>query len=57
MSEGGSSDQFSITFSYIPLSLVITATVISAGVAILSGLNPARKATKTNVLAALRREI
>ncbi|MGA3854385.1 ABC transporter permease [Bacillus pumilus] len=57
MSEGGASDQFSITFSYIPLSLVITATVISAGVAILSGLNPARKATKTNVLAALRREI
>ncbi|KIL16584.1 ABC transporter permease [Bacillus safensis] len=57
MSEGGSSDQFSITFSYIPLSLVITATVISAGVAIISGLNPARKATKTNVLAALRREI
>ncbi len=57
MSEGGSSDQFSITFSYIPLSLVITATVISAGVAIISGLNPARKATKTNVLSALRREI
>ncbi|MFP5181030.1 ABC transporter permease [Bacillus altitudinis] len=57
MSEGGSSDQFSITFSYIPLSLVVTATVISAGVAIISGLNPARKATKTNVLTALRREI
>ncbi|AOZ89637.1 macrolide ABC transporter permease [Bacillus xiamenensis] len=56
MSEGGASDQFSITFSYIPLSLVITATVISAGVAIISGLNPARKATKTNVLTALRRE-
>lgn len=57
MSEGRSSDQFSITFSYIPLSLVITATLISAGVAIVSGLNPARKATKTNVLTALRREI
>ncbi|MGE6628795.1 ABC transporter permease [Bacillus sp. NPDC077027] len=58
MSEGrASSEELSITFSYIPLSLVITATVISAGVAILSGLNPARKATKTNVLTALRREI
>ncbi|MFS0654496.1 ABC transporter permease [Bacillus sp. 179-C3.3 HS] len=57
MSEGRSSEELSITFSYIPLSLVITATLISAGVAIISGLNPARKATKTNVLTALRREI
>ncbi|OLP65871.1 ABC transporter permease YtrF precursor [Bacillus pumilus] len=57
MSDGASSEQFSITFSYIPLSLVLTATLISAGVAIVSGLNPARKATKTNVLTALRREI
>ncbi len=57
MSEGASSDQFSVPFSYIPLSLVVSASVISAGVGIFSGLNPARKATKTNVLTALRREI
>ncbi|MCY8605495.1 macrolide ABC transporter permease, partial [Bacillus sonorensis] len=48
---------FSITFSYIPVSLVIIASVISMGVAILSGLNPAVKATRTNVLTALRREL
>ncbi|MBT2575799.1 ABC transporter permease [Bacillus sp. ISL-51] len=45
------------TFSYIPLSLVVIAVVICAGVAVLSGMNPARKATKTNVLTALRREL
>ena len=53
----GSAQDFSITFSYIPVSLVIIATVISMGVAILSGLNPAVKATRTNVLTALRREL
>ncbi|OIK20102.1 ABC transporter permease [Bacillus amyloliquefaciens] len=45
------------TFSYIPLSLVVIAVVICAGVAVISGMNPARKATKTNVLTALRREL
>ncbi|MDE1455455.1 FtsX-like permease family protein, partial [Bacillus paralicheniformis] len=58
VSEGGASAaDFSITFSYIPVSLVLIATLISAGVAILSGLNPAIKATRTNVLTALRREL
>ncbi|MEC1263105.1 FtsX-like permease family protein [Bacillus swezeyi] len=56
MTQGGG-EEFNITFSYIPLSLVIIATAISAGVAMLSGLNPAVKATKTNVLTALRREL
>lgn len=53
----GTAQEFSITFSYIPVSLVIIASVISMGVAILSGLNPAVKATRTNVLTALRREL
>ncbi|MDA7027301.1 ABC transporter permease [Bacillus sp. CLL-7-23] len=53
----GGGEEFHITFSYIPLSLVLIATAISAGVAILSGLNPAIKATKMNVLTALRREL
>ncbi|NPC93804.1 ABC transporter permease [Bacillus sp. WMMC1349] len=53
----GGGEEFHITFSYIPLSLVLIATAISAGVAILSGLNPAVKATKTNVLTALRKEL
>ncbi|OIJ15707.1 hypothetical protein BKP35_01565 [Anaerobacillus arseniciselenatis] len=45
------------TFSYIPLSLVLISVSISIGVAILSGLRPAVKATNINVLSALRREI
>ncbi|RXJ04095.1 macrolide ABC transporter permease [Anaerobacillus alkaliphilus] len=45
------------TFSHIPLSLVIIAASISIGVAILSGLRPAIKATNINVLSALRREM
>ena len=45
------------TFSYIPLSLVIISVSISIGVAILSGLRPAVKATNINVLSALRREM
>ncbi|KAA0546697.1 ABC transporter permease [Bacillus sp. BGMRC 2118] len=45
------------TFSYIPVSLVLIATVISIGVAIISGLRPAMKATSINVLSALRREL
>ncbi|MFN7250129.1 MAG: ABC transporter permease [Anaerobacillus sp.] len=45
------------TFSHIPLSLVLIAASISIGVAILSGLRPAVKATNINVLSALRREM
>lgn len=52
--EAGSID---FTFSYIPLSLVIIAAVISIGVAMISGVRPAIKATNINVLAALRREL
>jgi acetoin utilization transport system permease protein len=46
-----------ITFSYIPVSLVVIAVGISVGVAMISGLRPAMKATSINVLSALRREI
>ncbi|ALC82074.1 MULTISPECIES: ABC transporter permease [Bacillus] len=55
--EGGVGEDFQMTFSYIPITLVIIATVISVGIATLSGLNPAIKATRTNVLTALRREL
>jgi acetoin utilization transport system permease protein len=55
--EGGAGEDFQMTFSYIPLSLVIIAVIISVGIATLSGLNPAIKATRTNVLTALRREL
>lgn len=44
-------------FSYIPLSLVLIAFGISVGVAIISGLRPAFKATNIPVLSALRKEI
>lgn len=54
---GGEAGDLSYTFSYIPASLVIIAVVICGGVAVISGMNPARKATKTNVLTALRREL
>ncbi|MBP3949946.1 ABC transporter permease [Bacillus suaedae] len=46
-----------ITFSSIPLELLATASIISISVAMLSGLRPARNATKINVLSALRREM
>ncbi|RNA69389.1 ABC transporter permease [Alteribacter keqinensis] len=45
-----------ITFSYIPFQLVMIATGISVAVAMLSGFRPAAKATRVNVLSALRRE-
>ncbi|MFC4388140.1 ABC transporter permease [Gracilibacillus marinus] len=44
-------------FSSIPLTLVLISTVICFLVTILSGLKPARKATRIDVLKALRREI
>ncbi|KKI88843.1 macrolide ABC transporter permease [Bacillus sp. SA1-12] len=53
----GSEGEFNITFSYIPVSLVVIAVVISIGVAMISGLRPAVKATNINVLSALRREL
>ncbi len=54
---GSDAGDLNYTFSYIPASLVIIAVVICGGVAVISGMNPARKATKTNVLTALRREL
>ncbi|MBQ0138575.1 MAG: ABC transporter permease [Kurthia sp.] len=45
-----------ITFSSIPWELVLTASVISIGVAVLSGWRPARKATKIDVIQALKQD-
>ena len=46
-----------ITFSLIPWQLVLTASAISIGVAMISGYRPARKATKIDVIQALRQEL
>lgn len=45
-----------IKFSAIPWELVVIASVISIGVAVLSGWRPARKATKIDVIQALRQD-
>ena len=47
----------SITFSLIPWQLVLIASAISIGVAMISGWRPARKATKIDVIQALRQEL
>ncbi|HWL24102.1 MAG TPA: FtsX-like permease family protein [Ureibacillus sp.] len=52
-----SMDMEGITFSIIPLGLVLLAGGISIFVAILSGWRPARKATKIEVIQALRQEL
>ncbi|MFD1017926.1 ABC transporter permease [Thalassobacillus hwangdonensis] len=46
-----------IQLSYIPPYLAVLCILLSIGVAMLSGLKPARKATKIDVLRALRRDI
>lgn len=46
-----------ITFSIIPWQLVVIASAISISVAMISGWRPARKATKIDVIQALRQEI
>ncbi|KPN95834.1 ABC transporter permease [Lysinibacillus sp. ZYM-1] len=46
-----------ITFSLIPWQLVVIAAAISVGVAMISGYRPARKATKIDVIQALRQEL
>jgi len=46
-----------ITFSIIPWQLVVIASVISITVAMISGWRPARKATKIDVIQALRQEL
>lgn len=48
---------YELTFSTIPFSLVLIAGGISLLVAILSGWRPARKATKIEVIQALRQEL
>lgn len=47
----------SVTFSIIPWQLVIIASAISLTVAMISGWRPARKATKIDVIQALRQEL
>jgi len=46
-----------VTFSVIPWQLVLIASVISISVAMISGWRPARKATKIDVINALRQEL
>ena len=46
-----------VTFSIIPWQLVVIASTISIGVAMISGWRPARKATKIDVINALRQEL
>lgn len=46
-----------LMFSYIPLSLPIISFIICYLVTILSGLRPAQRATKVDVLQAMRREL
>lgn len=48
--------ELGIRFSTIPWELVLIASAISIGVAILSGWRPARKATKIDVIQALRQD-
>lgn len=46
-----------LTFSLIPWQLVVIASFISIGVAMISGWRPAKKATKIDVIQALRQEL
>jgi acetoin utilization transport system permease protein len=46
-----------VTFSVIPWQLVVIASTISISVAMISGWRPARKATKIDVINALRQEL
>ena len=46
-----------MVLSYIPLELTLIAAGISLTVAIISGIRPARKATKIEVMQALRQEL
>lgn len=50
-------EDLSMTFSLIPWQLVVIASVISISVAMISGWRPARKATKIDVIQALRQEL
>ncbi|TAA72632.1 ABC transporter permease [Planococcus salinarum] len=48
---------FTLVISTIPWQLVVIASAISIGVAMLSGWRPARKATQIDVIQALRQEM
>ncbi|PSL40475.1 acetoin utilization transport system permease protein [Planomicrobium soli] len=50
-------DDVTLLISVIPWQLVVIASVISIGVAMVSGWRPARKATKIDVIQALRQEL
>lgn len=50
----GESADFDLTFSVIPMSLLLIASFISLFVAVVSGWRPARKATKIEVVKALQ---
>lgn len=49
--------EMNLTFSLIPWQLVAIASCISIGVAMISGWRPAKKATKIDVIQALRQEL
>jgi acetoin utilization transport system permease protein len=53
----GEEADLNVTFSEIPLILPIICVVICYGVTILSGLRPAQRATRVDVLRAMRREV
>jgi len=55
--EADGMEDMAITISTIPWQLVVIASVISIGVAMVSGWRPARKATKIDVIQALRQEL
>lgn len=50
-------DDFTLVISTIPWQLVLIASVISIGVAMVSGWRPARKATQIDIIQALRQEM
>jgi acetoin utilization transport system permease protein len=50
-------EDIGVTISLIPWQLVAIASFISIGVAMISGWRPARKATKIDVIQALRQEL
>lgn len=50
-------EDFTIVISTIPWQLVVIASAISIGVAMVSGWRPARKATQIDIIQALRQEM
>lgn len=57
MATGEDMGEREMIFSAIPWQLVVIASAISIGVAMISGWRPARKATKIDVIQALRQEV